>query len=252
VYNPLNMSNKTVLVTGASSGIGRQTAVELAALGARLVLVGRDEVNLAATLALLPDAKHVLAPFDLNQPDKLSGWLREMTASIGLLHGLAHCAGIHLVKPLKFMEPKDYQLIFESNIGVAFNLSKAFCQKRIASKPASIVFISSAAAIKGQAAIAAYAASKGALISLTRSLAIELAQDGIRVNCVVPGVVQTAMTEKLFDKMTEQQIQTMTKMHPLGLGKAEDVAHAIAYLLSDASRWMTGTSLVIDGGYSAH
>ena len=104
----------------------------------------------------------------------------------------------------------------------------------------------------GQAGVSAYSASKGALISLTKSLALELAGENIRVNCVAPGVVNTEMSDKLFSFMTEQQIEGIKKMHPLGFGTPRDVANAISFLLADTSRWITGSVLVVDGGYTAH
>lgn len=248
-----DMTNKTILVTGASSGIGRETAIQLSLLGGRIILVGRDEVKLQETQQLLQDqSNHIIAPFDLLQTDTISAWLKEVTLKTGPLDGLAHCAGIHQVKPLKLIEPKDYQSIFEVNVGSAFNLSRAFLQRNVAARPSSIVFVSSVAGLQGQAGISAYAASKGALVAITKSLAMEFAQEKIRVNCVAPGVVMTAMTEKLFGKMSEEQVNAVKAMHPLGLGAPKDVAMGIAFLLSDAARWMTGTSLIMDGGYCAH
>jgi NAD(P)-dependent dehydrogenase (short-subunit alcohol dehydrogenase family) len=252
VINPFLMNNKTILVTGASSGIGKRTAIQLAELGATVILVGRDTEKLNDTFNRLPANKHIIAPFDLNQADLLSNWLKELVGRAGTIHGLAHCAGVHLIKPLKLMEPQDYKNLLETNVGTAFNLCKAFCQRTVAARPASIVFVSSAAGLQGQAGISAYSASKGAIVALVKSLAMEFAAEKIRVNCVVPGVVSTPMTDKLFNKMNAEQIAAIQSMHPLGFGSPQDVAHAITFLLSDASSWITGTGLVVDGGYCAH
>lgn len=248
----MDMEKKTILVTGASSGIGKETAIQLAKLNAQLILVARKEEKLNETLNTLSPNNHLIAPFDLTQTSRISSWLKEIVETTGPLNGLVHCAGLHMIKPLKLMQPIDYQTIFETNFYSAYNLCKAFVQKGIATRPSSIVLLSSIAGIQGQPGVTAYSASKGALIAFTKSMAMEFAAEKIRVNSISPGIIQTPMTDKLFSKMTEQQITAIKAMHPLGLGTVEDVAHAITFLLSDNSRWITGTNLIVDGGYSMH
>jgi 3-oxoacyl-[acyl-carrier protein] reductase len=252
MFNPMSLAGKKILLTGASSGIGRDTAILLAELGARLVLVARSQEKLEETFHLLPANGHMIAPFDLAQSENLPIWIKGCVAEVGILDGLVHCAGIHLTKPLKMITLRDYQTVMDVNVGSVFSLTKAFCQKNIAGRPSSVVLLASIAGILGQPGISAYAASKGALIALTKSLAMETSAEGIRVNCIAPGVVETAMSEKLFAKMTEEQIKAVQAMHPLGLGKPRDVANAVAFLMADTSRWITGSTLVVDGGYSAH
>lgn len=249
---PFDLSGKLLLVTGASSGIGQESAIKLAELGARLVLVGRDKEKLKNTECKLSSSGHIVAPFDLRQTETIFDWLEDIVQNHGRLHGLVHCAGLHMIKPLKLMEFKDYQNIFDINLGAAFILSKVFCHKLISFRPASIIFISSVAGICGEAGISAYSASKGALISLTKSLAIELANESIRVNCVVPGIVKTPMSDNLLNKMAPEQVEAVIAKHPLGIGSAEDIAYSIAFLFSDAAKWITGTNLIVDGGFSIH
>ena len=138
------------------------------------------------------------------------------------------------------------------NVGAAISLAKGFCQSGVCAPGGNIVFLSSSAGLTGQAGVAAYAASKGAIISLTRALAVELAGQHIRVNCVAPGVVATEMGQGLMGMLTPEQRATLEATHLLGLGSARDVSYAIAFLLAGTARWITGTVLVVDGGYTAH
>jgi NAD(P)-dependent dehydrogenase (short-subunit alcohol dehydrogenase family) len=137
------------------------------------------------------------------------------------------------------------------NVFAAMALAKGLRQKGVMANSASIVWLSSVAALVGQPGVSPYAASKGALLAMCKSLALELAKEQIRINCVVPAMVQTPMAEKLFAMMTPEQVAKIELAHPLGIGQPEDVANAIAFLLSDAAKWITGSSLVVDGGYTA-
>lgn len=251
MYNPMDMRERIILVTGASSGIGRETSIILSRLGARLILVARDIKKLNESQKLLTGDGHIVEPYDLNELDAIPSWLKKITDKIGPLDGLVHSAGTHLIKPIKFLKHEDMQNIFAINVGSAISLVKAFRQKNVCRSSSSIVLISSVVGLLGQSGVSAYSASKGAVIALTKSLALELANEGIRVNCIAPGVVQTKMSERLFSVMTEHQINQIKNMHPLGLGTPEDVANAIAFLLTDMSRWITGSVLVVDGGYTS-
>lgn len=249
--NPFSLKDKTFLVTGASAGIGQDVALLLAQLGAKLILVGRDQQRLQETKNALPENNHRISAFDLTQFDLVSSWLKEWVAESGPLDGLVHSAGLHLMKPVRLTTAKDYHAIMDGNVGSAFSLAKAFSQKGITQPTASLVFISSVAGLTGQGGITTYSASKGAIAALTRSLAIELASSGVRVNCVAPGIVETPMSERLFSQLTEAQMNALRAQHPLGFGKPRDVAHAVAFLLADTARWITGTTLIVDGGYCA-
>lgn len=250
--NPLSLSGRTILVTGASSGIGRQTAIQLSQLGARIVLVGRSPERLQETAERLRGDGHPIQPRDLSDVDALPKWLKELCKEIGPLNGLVHSAGVHLMKPLRFMSPQEFSDVMTVNVVAAAALLKALRQKGVCGSPASAVLISSVMGVVGQAGVCAYSASKGAIGSLTRSSALELAPEQIRVNCVAPGWVQTEMADRASSNLTEEQMDEIRGMHPLGLGEPQDVAHAVSFLLSDAAKWITGTTLVVDGGYTAH
>lgn len=252
MINPLDLTGQTILVTGASSGIGRETARLISQLGARVVLVARNEERLAETLRSLDGGGHMVEPFDISSADEIPRWLKRISTSSGPLHGLVHSAGIHKLRPLRVLTAKTVEDTMRVNVGAALGLAKGFCQKGVCAPSGSIVFLSSVTALAGQAGNAAYAASKGAVVALTRALAVELAGDRIRVNCVAPGVVTTEMGQGLLEMLTPEQRGALEAMHLLGFGSARDVSYAIAFLLAGTARWITGTVLVADGGYTAH
>jgi len=249
--NPLDLAGRAILVTGASSGIGRETALLLSQLGAHLVLTGRNEEHLAETLQLLTGDGHRAEPFDLSATDEIPRWLKILGASSGPLNGLVHSAGIHKLRPVRTLRSQTVEDVMRINVGAAIGLAKGFCQKGVCAPGGSVVFLSSVAGLTGQAGLAAYAASKGAIVALTRALAVEFAAEHIRVNCVAPGIVTTEMGQSLLAKLTPEQGAALEAMHLLGFGRPRDVAYAIAFLLAETARWITGTVLVVDGGYTA-
>lgn len=239
-----------MLVTGASSGLGRATAVLLSRLGARVILVSRREPQLRETLAALDGSGHGVEPFDLLNTAEIPAWLGEIGPRYGPFHGLVHAAGVLSSKPLRFLEQNDWSDTLRLNLDSAFALAKGFRQRSVCASPSAMVFFSSVAALVGTPGKSAYAASKGGIISLTRALAVELAGERIRVNCVAPGWVETEMTALDAQSMTPEQLEALRQRHLLGFGRPEDVAHAVAFMLADTGRWMTGTTLVMDGGFS--
>ncbi len=249
--NPMDLSGRTILVTGASSGIGRETAVLLSQLNARLVLTGRNEERLTATLSALHSDGHRAEPFDLSRSEEIPKWVQGVAAQVGPLHGIVHAAGKYAAVPIRFVSERGVDDLVRTNLYSAIMLARGFSQKNCHVPGGSLVFLSSVAAFAAKPAISVYAATKSALLGMTKSLAVELAPQRIRVNCVAPGVVETEMQNELRSVMTDEQMDELRRAHPLGFGTPRDVANAIAFLLAETGRWMTGATLVLDGGYSA-
>ncbi|GGF24071.1 oxidoreductase [Aliidongia dinghuensis] len=251
VVNPMDLSGRHVLVTGASSGIGRATAVLLSRLGARVTLTGRDADRLQQTVEIMAGDGHRAAPFDLGAIDEIPAWLRDCAQVGGPLSGLAHCAGVQVSKPIRNADAAFMSDMFRINIASGLALARAFRQRGSAVEGAGIVFVASASAFVGQAGNVVYCATKGAVVSAARALAVELARDRIRVNCVCPALVDTEMADRFRSTMSEAQFEEYLQHYPMGIGRPEDVANAIAFLIADTARWMTGTSLLLDGGLLA-
>ncbi|MFB3778609.1 MAG: SDR family NAD(P)-dependent oxidoreductase [Bryobacteraceae bacterium] len=250
--NPMDLAGRRILVTGASSGIGRETAILLSELNARLALSGRHRDRLNQTLLALQGEGHVAAPFDLNNLDDCGLWLKNLTIDGGPFHGLVHCAGVRHTIPLRSTTLPRLEESLRVNYTSAVMLAKAFRQPGCSAPGSSIVLLSSVAAMAGEAGLSAYGASKAALIGLTKSLAMEFSRDGVRVNCVAPGFVESEMLERFREMLMPEQLEAVEKAHPLGFGRTRDVANAVAFLLAETGRWITGTVLVVDGGYTAH
>lgn len=252
-HNPMQLNDKVILVTGASSGIGRATAILCSQLGAKVILTGRNISRLNDTLKSMEGQGHGIHSLDISQHTDFLPWMRDLAKNYGPLNGLAHCAGILTLQPLRGLSPETLTDLMKTNFESAVWLTKAFRHNKVCSKEtASIVYVSSAAGMVGEKGNAIYGASKAALISITKAYALELAEQNIRVNSVVPAIVQTEMIEETSQKvLSDEQFQKIVNAHPIGLGTPEDVANSISFLLSEASRWITGTSLVVDGGYTA-
>ena len=253
MINPMSLDGKTIILTGAASGIGRETAVLLHELGAKLLLLDFNEEGLKNLADILKD-NTAYRTIDLMDLDSIKGTVigaKEELAS-GYT-GLVHCAGIPAVYPLRALTNEKYEAVMKINTQAALNLAKIFTSKQghDSTQQGSIVLISSVYGVVGSAANVAYATSKAAIIGMTKALAVEFAGKNIRVNCVAPGFIKTNMADgvnKMFDQAYEDRIE---QMHPLGWGSAEDIANAIAFLLSDASKWTTGAVFNIDGGFTA-
>lgn len=248
----MSLDNCSFLVTGAASGIGRATAIMLSRLGAKLICADIDKAGLEETLAVLEGTGHLSQVFDLRNIADIDKWVIDACASFGRLHGLVHAAGVSCIAPVKILSIEKYREVFLINTESALALAKVFPRPKVyAGSNGSIVFISSAMALVGSSAAVGYSLSKAAIHGMTRSMAIEYAKKNIRVNAVAPGFVKTSMFDKSKARWDEEQAARVEALHPLGFGQPEDVAHAIAFLLADTGRWITGTILVVDGGYTA-
>lgn len=247
-----SLSNKTILITGASSGIGRSCAVQCSKMGASLLLMGRNVDELNRTVSeLQPGTKVEMIVADFSKMVDLELVMAEKILTIGKIAGFIHCAGVEKTLPLKKQSSEVFQSIFDINVFAGFELAKIISLKKYKAEKASFVFIASVAGMVGESGKTIYSASKGAVISGARSMSMELARSDIRVNSISPAMVKTPILEKMFDGIGEEASQNIIKKHPLGIGEPEDVANACVFLLSDAAKWITGTNLVVDGGYTA-
>ncbi len=253
MINPMNLDGKNILVTGASSGIGKGIAVLLSRLGANVILTARNEQRLKETYDELEPGKHAYYVFDLNQPEKIEG-LMDTVCRDGLkLNGLVHSAGISQTMPLQYLKLSDLKNIMTVNFYSFAELVKHFSKRKYHDNGGSIVAVSSISSRVGARGLSAYCASKGALESAIRSMALDLAPKKIRVNAVAPGMIETQIYDGLREIVNNSNFEAeLMKRQVLGIGKPGDVAHATAYLLSDASGFITGTSMIVDGGYLAH
>ena len=250
--NQFSLENKIILITGASSGIGRSCSVECSKSGAGLILIARNEEELQKTVAMLAENTKVETIIaDIAQCENLEELIAEKVSVLGKISGFVHCAGVEKTLPLKKHTPQLYHDIFAVNVIAGFEIAKVLSLKKYKTETSSFVFISSVAGMVGEIGKAAYSSSKGAVISGARSLAMELSRSNVRVNSISPAMVNTPILEKMFENIGEEAAEEILKKHPLGIGNPEDVANACIFLLSDAARWITGSNLVVDGGYSA-
>ena len=247
----MTFERKTIVVSGASSGIGRSVAVHLGRLGASLILIGRDRPRLEETASHITTKDCRILELDLSRLGDILPAIREV-AGAGRLYGLCHAAGVVQTLQFSATTPEKLQSMMQVNYFGGIELARAVCRRDVMEpEGGSILFISSIYAVIGKPGEIGYSGSKGAVTAAARAMAIELARRKIRVNTLSPGMVSTAMTEKAFAGLSAQQIQVLKDSHPLGFGTPEDVAHAAAFLLSPESKWITATDLIVDGGCSA-
>ncbi|MCQ2106161.1 MAG: SDR family oxidoreductase [Fibrobacter sp.] len=251
MFNPFSLENKVILVTGASSGIGRQCAIDCSKMGAKVVLVARNQERLDETLSMMEGDGHLVVAQDLTDFGSLPNVVKNIVGTVGPLDGVLHCAGISNTEPLKLVGIERLEEFFKANVFGAILLTKEVCKLKNYNKDgASIVFFSSVMGIVGESCKSSYSLTKGALISGVRSLAVEYSKKNIRINCVSPGVIETPINaNQNYMKDPELRAQFEAK-HLLGIGQCSDISNACIYLLSGASRWVTGHNLVVDGGFT--
>ncbi len=242
-YNPYSLEGKTILVTGASSGIGRATAIECAKLGARVVVTGRNVERLQETFNQLVRDEHQQIIADLTTPEGLE----KLAIETPVLDGLVNNAGITITKPIPFIKEDDLQKVFDINTFAPVMLTKWLIKKKKINKGASIVITSSVASMSYAPGNAVYGMTKSAIATFSKYCAIEMFEKNVRVNSVHPGMVDTEMTRNLSFS-TEEIAADKAKYFGKRYAEPQEIAWAIIYLLSDASSWITGSQLVIDGG----
>lgn len=242
-FNPFSLRGKQILVTGASSGIGRGIAIACSKMGATVIINGRNEQRLAETMTEMQGEENLSLAADLSDSNSLT----EMVCRLPKLDGIVHCAGIGLRVLCKQLQEADLDTMMDVNFKAPVMLQTEILKQKKINKGASIVFIASIASDSPSIGNAVYSASKGAIISYANCLALELAPRQIRVNCILPAMIWTDLIFK--GGVTEEVLKEDEKKYPLKrYGKPEDIANLSIYLLSNAAAWMTGSSIKITGG----
>ena len=243
-YNPFSLEGKTILVTGASSGIGKAASIECSKMGAKVIITARNQERLSQTFQDLEGEGHQMILCNLNNEAEIDA----MVADMPEIQGLVNNAGIGMTLPLQFVSISDINNIFSANTVAPIILLQKLLKKKKLKKGASVVFTSSMAGLgNGAVGNTLYTASKGAISAFIRCAALELSYKSIRVNAVCPAMVNTALINS--GSITEDQLKEDVSNYPLGrYGEPKDIAWAMIYLLSDASSWITGDNLIIDGG----
>lgn len=246
MQDPFSLEEKIILITGASSGIGKAVAQECAAAGATCIITARNEERLSATLSSLDGEGHQFLLADLSNTESIATIVEQLPK----LDGVVSCAGIVETKMLKFTEEDDLLRLFNTNAFSSIRLIRTLVQQKKLKKEASIVIISSISGVKcGYLGGSIYGATKGALEGFTKATALELAPQKIRVNTITPGMVETLLLKD--SEIDSELLETDKQKYPLKrYGNPEEIGYCAVYLLSDATKWITGTSLLIDGGYT--
>lgn len=242
-YNPFSLNGKTVLITGASSGLGVSIAVESSKMGANVIITGRNQERLNNTFNLLKGGNNKQVIIDLLNDSEIE----DIAENLPVLSGIVFSAGIAKVTPVKFVSDKDINNVFQTNLISSIKLIQKLLKKKKIAKGASIVFISSISSSRATVGNSLYAASKGGINSFSKVLALELVSKQIKVNCIEPGFIKTAMIDDGI--MTPEKLEEHYKSFPLRKGVPTDISYACVYLLSDAASWITGSTFVIDGGF---
>lgn len=242
-FNPFSLKGKTILITGASSGIGRAISIACSKMGGIIVLSGRNTNRLKETLSLMVGEGHIMFPADLTKVKELF----DLVSILPKLDGVVHNAGVGSRVFCKNITIEDFENVMIPNFQAPILLQSEILRQKKLNKAASIVFIASRASASPSIGNAMYSASKGAIISYAKCLGLELASRKIRVNCICPAMVWTNLI--IQDGFSKRELEEAQQKYPLKrYGQPEDIANLAVYLLSDASSWMTGSCVDITGG----
>jgi len=238
-----------ILLTGATSGIGLATLKRLLENKNKVFAVARDFSKISDLVELY---SNIMIPieFDLKETENIEKIFNEINLGDEKLDALIHCAGIEETIPLTLYSPSKIKNIYEVNVFAGIELLRHFTKKKYSNEGASAVFVSSVMGVLGQPGKIGYCSSKAAVLGIVKASALEFAKRKIRINAVLPGVVNTPMTQNLFEQISAENVEEIKSMHPLGIGEVSDVVPTIEFLISIHSRWITGQNFIIDGGYS--
>jgi NAD(P)-dependent dehydrogenase (short-subunit alcohol dehydrogenase family) len=238
-----------ILLTGATSGIGLETLKKLLEEKNKVFAVARDFSKISNLLSIY-QGSIVPIIFDFKETDSIEKIFSEINLTDEKLDALIHCAGVEETIPLTLYSPAKIKNIYDINVFAGIELLRHFTKKKYSNDGASVVFISSVMGVLGQPGKIGYCSTKSAVLGIVKASALEFAKRKIRVNAVLPGVVNTPMTQNLFSQISAENIEEIKAMHPLGIGEVSDVVPTIEFLISANSRWITGQNFIIDGGYS--
>ncbi|MCR5783691.1 MAG: SDR family oxidoreductase [Clostridia bacterium] len=251
MINPMDLTGKRILVTGAAGGMGRVTSVQLSKLGAKVVLCDMVEDPLKDVFSQLEGDGHAMYCFDLNDVDGIEALVKQIVKECGVFHGFAHCAGIAPMRPLKMTKKDDIINVMNANLFSFIEIVRCITKKGCFEDEGSIVAISSTASIQGKQAKVAYSASKAGLDGAIRCLVCDLKKQKIRVNSIMPCWVNTRMYSGYIDRYPDTfEVQEIREKQYMGVTEPIEIANTVAFLLSDAAKTITGTSILIDGGMS--
>ena len=251
-FNPFSLEGKVVVISGAASGIARQCAINCSKMGAKLILLDLNEEGLKETTTMVDrPEEHYWASVNLLEYEKVGAIIKEAVEQVGRINGLLNCAGISTTNLFKLTKPEELDKFFHVNVYTGYFLAQE-CTKmgNLSKDGGSIVFFSSVAGSFGEVGKSTYGMTKAALLNLAKHLACEMARKNVRVNSISPGAICTPINMNLPHMKDPEKRAALEAQHLLGLGETDDIANACIYLLSDASRWVTGTNLFVDGGFS--
>ncbi len=249
MINPMDLTGKRILVTGATGGIGRAVAVQLSKLGAQLVVLGRNEEKLEQTFQMLEGTGHLKCQFDLEKNDEIEGMVKQLVKDFGAFHGYAHCAGIAEMRPLKMTHRENIINLMETCYFAFVEIVRCITAKGCFVNEGSIVAVSSIASILGKQSKVAYSTSKAAIDAAIRCMICDLRKKKIRVNSVMPCWVNTGLYQSYVERHPDSfEVLEINEKQYMGVTEPVEVANTIAFLLSDAAKTITGTSILIDGG----